>query len=80
MQLAKRWTGPAALEAGIAQGIAETDSLLEQASRHAQELAPLGTNRANYQGQKEALFGENAAINQPHGAAYMLRNLDQYSH
>lgn len=80
VQLAKRWTGPAALEAGIAQGVADTDHLLDQASKHAAELAPLGTHRANYQGQKEALFGENAALNQPHGAAYMLRNLDQYSH
>ena len=80
VQLAKRWTGPTALEAGIVQGIADTDTLLDQATQHAGALAPLGANRDNYQGQKEALFGENAAINQPHGAAYMLRNLDKYSH
>ena len=80
VQLAKRWTGPDALNNGIVQGIADTDNLIEQASRHAAELAPLGTNRANYQGQKETLFGDSAVLNEPHGAAYMLRNLDKYSH
>ncbi|MEM7077626.1 MAG: enoyl-CoA hydratase/isomerase family protein [Pseudomonadota bacterium] len=80
VQLAKRWTGPAALEAGIVQGIADTDGLLEQATAKARELAPLGNNRRNYQAQKENIFGENAAINDVHGAAYMLRNLHEYSH
>lgn len=80
VQLARRWTGPAALSAGIAAEIADTDTLLSQAQQRAAELAPLATNRSNYQGQKESLFGENAVINEPHGAAYMLRNLDKYSH
>ncbi|MDG2277447.1 MAG: enoyl-CoA hydratase/isomerase family protein [Pseudomonadales bacterium] len=80
VQLAKRWTGPTALDAGIVQGIADTDSLLDLAQNKARELAPLAANRANYAGQKESMFGENAAIKGPHGAAYMLRNLDQYSH
>ncbi|NKC01092.1 MAG: enoyl-CoA hydratase [Pseudomonadales bacterium] len=80
VQLAKRWTGPTALDAGIVQGIADTDNLLDQALTRAKELAPLAANRANFAGQKEDIFGENAAINSPHGAAYMLRNLDKYSH
>ena len=78
VQLARRWTGPDAQAAGIVQRTAEADSLMAGATRHAAELAPLGAHRENYQGQKESLFGENAAINHPHGAAYMLRNLDQY--
>ncbi len=80
VQLARRWTGPDAQAAGIAESTAPAEELLHMAAQRAAELAPLGANRANYQGQKEALFGENAALNQPHGAAYMLRNLDQYSH
>lgn len=80
VQLAKRWTGPTALEAGIVQGIADTDNLLDQAIATAQELAPLGAHRENYSGQKEAIFGEHSAISGSHGAAYMLRNMDQYTH
>lgn len=77
VQLAKRWTGPMALEAGIVQGIADTDNLLDQAIAKAKELAPLGAHRENYSGQKEAIFGEHAAISGVHGAAYLLRN---YAH
>ncbi len=80
VQLAKRWTGPAALEAGIVQAAAGFDELPNVALNTAKELAPLGANRANYGGQKERLFGENAAINEVHGAAYMLRNLAAYRH
>ena len=80
VQLAKRWTGPDALNAGIVQAIADTDTLLDQATQHAAQLAPLGANREIYAAQKEALFGENAVLNEPHGAAFMLRNLDLYSH
>ena len=34
----------------------------------------------NYAGDSQVhlIYGENAAINGPHGAAYMLRNSDQY--
>lgn len=78
VQLAKRWTGSAAQASGIVESIAEQDTLLGNAQRRAAELAPLAQNRELYQAQKEALFGENAAINQPHGAAYMLRNLAHY--
>ena len=78
VQLARRWTGPEALDAGIVQASAPLEELIDEAQRRAQALAPLGANREVFGGQKEALFGENAAINQPHGAAHMLRNLADY--
>jgi len=74
VQLARRWTGPAALAAGIVQQTASMESLQEVAVQQAKLLAPLGANRDVYGGQKERLFGENAVINGAHGAAYMLRN------
>ena len=80
VQLARRWAGPQALEAGIVQHVAELDELLPLATQKAAELAPLGANREIYGGQKERLFGENAALNLPHGAAYMLKNSDKFSH
>jgi Delta3-Delta2-enoyl-CoA isomerase len=80
VQLARRWTGSDALAAGIVQATAGVDELLTAAQHKAAELAPLGANRALYGGQKERLFGENAVLGSPHGAAYMLRNLDRYSH
>jgi enoyl-CoA hydratase/carnithine racemase len=78
VQLARRWTGPDALQAGIVQAIADVDDLLGLAQSRAKELAPLGANREIYGGQKERLFGENAAISGEHGAAYMLKNLAHY--
>ena len=78
VQLAKRWAGPMAEQAGIVHGIASLEELPNLAQQRATELAPLGAHRENYQAQKEAIFGEHAALNQPHGAAYMLRNLEQY--
>jgi enoyl-CoA hydratase/carnithine racemase len=80
VQLARRWTGPDALAAGIVQATAGADQVPGTARRRAAELAPLGANRTLFRGQKERLYGENAVLNGPHGAAYMLRNLDQYDH
>jgi enoyl-CoA hydratase/carnithine racemase len=80
VQLARRWTGADALAAGIVQDTAPADGVLPAALRRAAELAPLGANRALYAGQKEAIYGENAILNGPHGAAWMLRNLDHYAH
>jgi hypothetical protein len=60
--------------------VAELDVLRDTAKQRALELAPLGANREVYGGQKERLFGENAAINSPHGAAHLLRHEDQYRH
>ncbi|MEJ2087909.1 MAG: enoyl-CoA hydratase/isomerase family protein [Gammaproteobacteria bacterium] len=78
VQLARRWTGPDALAAGIVQQTTAFEALDEVALTRARELAPLGANRALYGGQKQRLYGENAVLNGPHGAAHMLRNLDQY--
>jgi enoyl-CoA hydratase/carnithine racemase len=75
VQLARRWTGPDALQAGIVQAVADLDDLLGLAQARANELAPLGANREIYGGQKERLFGESAVINSEHGAAHLLKNL-----
>ena len=80
VQLARRWTGSEALNAGIVQATATSDRLPQLARERAAALAPLAANRTNYGAQKEAIYGEDAAINGPHGAAYMLRNLDDYRH
>jgi enoyl-CoA hydratase/carnithine racemase len=78
VQLARRWTGPAALAAGIVQQVASAENLLNVAMQRAIELAPLGANRKVFGDQKETLFGENAVINGPHGAAYMLAHSADY--
>ena len=74
VQLSKRWTGPAAYEAGIIQGVSSLDDLPNIAFEKASELAPLAKNRDLYASQKEMLYGENAAINLNHGPAHMLKN------
>ena len=78
VQLARRWSGPDALAAGIVQRLATIDELRASAIQRAAELAPLGANRAAYGGQKESIFGRNAALNQPHGAACMLKNGSEF--
>lgn len=80
VQLARRWTGPDALAAGIVQEIASDEELLKRAEQQAQQLAPLGANRENYGGQKETLYGKDAAINLLDGPAHMLKNSADYSH
>lgn len=74
VQLAKRWTGPDALDAGIVQQTASLEEIRERAVETAQELAGLGKNREVFRTMKEHIYGENAAINGPHGAAHMLLN------
>ena len=74
VQLARRWTGPDARSAGVVQQTAGLTELHVVAQTRAAELARLGANRSAYQGMKEAVFGENAALNGPHGAAFMLKN------
>lgn len=73
VQLARRWSGPDALAAGVVQGIADLDGLLPKAMAKAEELAPLGENRKVFGTMKERLYGENAAINTPHGPAHLLK-------
>ncbi len=74
VQLARRWTGPDALAAGVVQGNATLDKLQDAAIGKAASLARLGANREVYGKMKQAIYGENAAINHPHGPAYMLAN------
>jgi enoyl-CoA hydratase/carnithine racemase len=78
VQLARRWTGPDALTAGIVQQLSSMENLRDLALKTAAQLAPLGTKRELYGGQKQRLFGGNAAINGPHGPAYMLAHPDKY--
>lgn len=80
VQLARRWTGADAKAAGIVQQTASAENLLSVAMQRATELAPLGANRKVFGGQKETLYGENAVLNGPHGAAYMLKHLSEYQH
>ncbi len=78
VQLARRWTGPAALEAGMVQHVAGADDVVAVANTRATELARLGNDRALFSWTKEAIFGENAAVAGANGAAYLLRNPDLY--
>ena len=63
-----------------AEGIAQYMAIRvgDAARGRATELAPLAANRKAYGAQKENLYGENAAINNPHGPAHMLKNADQF--
>ena len=74
VQLARRWTGPDALNAGIVQQTENLDNLQGAAMRKAEELSRLGANREVYGKMKERLYGENASINSIHGPAHLLKN------
>jgi len=78
VQLARRWTGPDAQSAGVVQQTADLEGLMGVAQAQARALAPLGANRELYGQQKERLFGENAVLNGPHGAAHMLKNMNDF--
>jgi enoyl-CoA hydratase/carnithine racemase len=78
VQLARRWTGPDALAAGVVQGTAALEDLRGEALSKAAQLASLGANRELYGEQKERLFGENAVLDGPHGAAHLLKHSDDY--
>ena len=78
VQFAKRWGGRDALAAGIVQQATDLDSVLPAAIERAQGLAHLAANRTNFQWMKEHIYGENAAINNVHGPAYMLRNSELF--
>ncbi|MCB1646033.1 MAG: enoyl-CoA hydratase/isomerase family protein [Pseudomonadales bacterium] len=78
VQFARRWTGPDALSAGVVQGIAELPELKGKAIEAARSLARLGENREVFGRMKEAIYGENAAINNPHGPAHLLRHPEMY--
>ncbi len=74
VQLARRWTGPDALNAGIVQQLEELENLPGAATRKAEELSRLAANREVYGHTKERLYGENSPINNVHGPAFMLKN------
>lgn len=78
VQLARRWTGPDAMQAGIVQQVSSLEGMRVAALQRAGLLAPLAANRALFGEQKERLFGENAVLDGPHGAAHLLRHPDQY--
>jgi len=73
VQLAKRWTGPTARDAGFVENVGTVDELLTMAVDRAAMLAPLGANRELYGSSKERLFGENPSVNSHNGAAHLLR-------
>ena len=77
--LAKRWTAREAVAAGFVESAVPHEHVREASIERAASLAHLAANRENYGWQKDQMYGENAAINQPHGAAHMLRNLADYS-
>lgn len=78
VQLARRWTGPDAVEGGLAEEALPLDKLLDRAKARGAELARLGANRKVYGRMKEAIYGENAAINNVHGPAHMLKSMEQF--
>ena len=78
VQLAKRWAGHEAVTAGVAQQAHPMESLINNAITRAGELAHLGANRKVYGQMKESIYGENAAINNLHGPAHMLKNADLF--
>jgi enoyl-CoA hydratase/carnithine racemase len=72
--LAKRWTAPAAVAAGFVESAVALDAVQSTALERAASLAHLAKNRDGFAWQKEQLYGQNAALNHPHGAAHMLKN------
>ncbi len=78
VQLARRWGGPHAVEAGVANDVATMDELLPKALAKAEELAPLAVNRKQFGIQKENIFGEDSILNDTNGAAFHLRTKARY--
>jgi len=79
VMLARRWTGPAANAAGFVEAAVPLEELEDRAMTRAAELAPLAANRVGYGWMKEQIYGEGAALNQPDGAAHMLKNSRNYA-
>ena len=74
VMLAKRWTGPAAVAAGFVEAAVPQDQVLSTAKERAAGLAHLAVNREAFGWQKQAIYGENAVLNGPHGAGHVLSN------
>ncbi|MCZ6617876.1 MAG: enoyl-CoA hydratase-related protein, partial [Gammaproteobacteria bacterium] len=77
--LAKRWTGRDALSAGIVQATSTLDAIRTTAIQTAEAHLRVAGNRAVMTWMKERLYGEQSAISNPHGAAHMLRNPEDFS-
>ena len=56
VQLAKRWTGPAAQSAGFVEQACDLDTLLGTAQARAAQLAPLAAHRENYGPVKSSAY------------------------
>ena len=78
VQLARRWGGPHARDAGVVNEIATMDELLTKAQAKGEELAQLAINRKQFGIQKENIFGENSILNDTNGAAFHLRTRARY--
>ncbi|MDG1206689.1 MAG: enoyl-CoA hydratase/isomerase family protein [Pseudomonadales bacterium] len=78
VQLARRWGGPHARDAGVVNDVASMDELLKKAVAKGEELAPLAENRKQFAIQKENIFGENSILNDTNGAAFHLRTKARY--
>jgi len=78
VQLARRWGGVDALAAGIVQQVAGKDGVRDEAIKTAAGLVKLAKNREVFGWMKEHIYGENAAINNAHGPAFLLRNQSMY--
>ena len=64
--------------AGFVERAVPLQDVRTAAVERAASLAHLGANRANYAWQKQVLYGENAILNSPHGAAHLLSNSEQF--
>ena len=77
--LARRWTGPAAKDAGFVHATASVEDIRSVALETAERQLGVAKNRKVLGWMKERLYGERAAINESHGAAHMLRNPAEFS-
>lgn len=77
--LAKRWSAPEALAAGVVQEIVPEELVLDSAMARATDLLRVARSREITGWTKERLYGENAgAVYGPNGPAHLLRNPERY--
>jgi len=79
VMLARRWSGPDAVTAGIVSQVSPLETLRDDAIARAASLAHFGANREVFGRQKQALYGKDSILNQPYGAGYVLRNAPDFS-
>lgn len=76
--LARRWTGPDALAAGMVQQAVPAEQVREAAVAAAADLLRVAGNREITAWTKERLYGEAATLGLPDGPAHLLRHPDRY--